>query len=94
MPLTPFEKQNIVLNQFDRVIKNSQRDPKPSFIETEIIRSQKASAKFAARNTNKPAAARISFYNPSNPLNGFNGKSRYEQLEILDSLKAASKRKR
>jgi len=37
--------------------------------------------------------SRISFYNPNNPLNGFNGKTKTQQTKILEGLKNVEKAK-
>ena len=64
MALTKFEKQTIILNQFERTIRNANRSNMPTVIEREIARSARASAEFAKKNANKPVAPRISFYVP------------------------------
>jgi len=86
MALTKFEKQSIILNQFERIVNNAKRSSVPDFTTRELASSAKTNAKFAERA--KPAAPRISFYNPNNPLNGFAGKRKADKLEILAKIKA------
>jgi hypothetical protein len=85
MALTKFEKQTIILNQFDRVIRNANRSTEPSFIEKEMARSAKM------KPANKTPQARISFYQPDNPLNGFAGKRKVDKIAILEKIKADKK---
>ena len=89
MPLTKFEKQTIILNQFERTVRNAQRSTVPSFTERELAASAEKNAKFAAKA--KPAAPRISLYNPANPLNGFAGKRKVDKIAILEKIKADKK---
>jgi len=79
-----FDKQTRILNGFTRIVRNAERSTLPTFTERELA----ASAKMK-----KPAApaARISHYVPNNPLNGFRGKTKADQLAILEQIKADKK---
>lgn len=87
--LTVFEKQTTILNQFERAIRNNERNPLPTVIELDMA----ATAKIAARKpfVKQAAAPRISFYNPNNLLNGFGGKTKADQLDIKEAIKANAK---
>jgi len=80
--------QNSVLGNFTRTIRNHERSQRKGENLTQIERSmltQKPSF-------NKDPKPRISFYNPNNPLNGFNGKSLEERQSILAMIKATKKK--
>ena len=79
-----FDKQTRILNAFSRVVRNAERSSIPSFIEREMAASAK-------RKAPKPQAERISFYQPNNPLNGFRGKTKAEQIAIMEKIKADAK---
>jgi hypothetical protein len=79
-----FDKESRVLSQFERTVRNAQRSSVPTFTERELAYS-------ANRKAPKPQPARISFYNPNNPLNGFAGKRKVDQIAILEKIKADKK---
>lgn len=61
----------------------------PTLVESIIAESAKKRAEWEKKKpTPQPF---ISFYNPNNPLNGFNTKSKDEQKAILKSLKEKEK---
>ena len=74
---TAFEKQDNIIGQFNRTARQPEG---PGFIEREMAK-QKPSV-------TRTEPVRISFYNPSNPLNGFKSKSKSEQLEIKARMKS------
>lgn len=88
------EKQNAIIGQFQSVIRSEERRIRKgelNFVESVIAESMRKKAEF---EKSKPAdQPRISFYNPNNPLNGFKGKSKDEQQEIMKRLKAEEKAK-
>lgn len=76
MASTAFEKQDRIIGQMNRIARQPET---PSFIEREMAKQKPSIA--------KTEPVRISFYNPTNPLNGFKGKSRSEQIALKASLK-------
>ena len=81
------EKQDRVLNGFTKVARQTEG---PDFITRDMARSKEIAAKIANKSGKTAIvvpAVRISFYNPSNPLNGFKGKSKADQLAIKASMK-------
>lgn len=88
------EKQNAIIGQFQSVIRSEERRIRKgelNFVESVIAESMRKKAEFEKKRPEpKPY---ISFYNPNNPLNGFNRKSKDEQKEILKRLKAEEKAK-
>jgi hypothetical protein len=83
------EKQAIILSQFERIVRNEKYRTEPTLVESIIAESAKKRAEWEKK---KPTPSpRISFYNPNNPLNGFNTKSKDEQKAILKSLKEQEK---
>ena len=89
--LTVYEKQDMVISQFERINRNAARNPEPTWFEKQVIESRKRSEAYAAKRAKIEAQPRISFYNPNNPLNGFNSKSAEERKAITQMLKAQEK---
>jgi len=90
MSRTPFEKQDSIIAGFQRTIIANDRNPQPNFIQKEVARGF-SKGKAPVKGEPKP---RISFYNPTNPLNGFGSKTLAQQKEILEGLKQAKKGKK
>ena len=86
------EKQNIIIGQFAKTVRQEEnriRRGEMNFIETVIAESTRKRKEWESK---KPAAQPyISHYNPNNPLNGFNQKTKDEQKAILKALKAKEK---
>jgi len=83
------EKQAIILSQFERIVRNEKYRTEPTLVESIIAESAKKRAEWEKKKpTPQPF---ISHYNPNNPLNGFNTKSKDEQKAILKSLKEKEK---
>jgi hypothetical protein len=87
-----YDKQDQTIAQFERINRMAARNPEPTWIEKQIEDSRKRKAEFEKRNPKKEEVY-ISFYNPNNPLNGFSAKSKSEQREITQRLKAEAKAK-
>lgn len=84
------QRQNRVISGFGAVVRSEARriaSGELNFIEREILQSAKRTAAMSPQNE-KP---RISFYNPNNPLNGINGKSKAEQKAIIAKIKSDAK---
>ena len=81
------EKQDRVINGFTKVARQAEG---PDFIARDMARTKEINAKIAKKSGKSAIAVpavRISFYNPSNPLNGFKSKSKADQLAIKASMK-------
>ena len=89
--LTVYDKQDIVISQFERINRNEQYRTQPTWFEQQVIDSKQRTADYAKRLVNNPPQPRISHYNPNNPLNGFNGKSLEERKAITAMLKQQEK---
>ena len=85
--LTVYDKQDIVISTFERIVRNEQYRTQPTWFEQQVIDSKQRTADYAKRSVNN----RISHYNPNNPLNGFNGKSLEERKAITARLKQQEK---
>lgn len=83
------EMQDIILNQFERTIRNAQRNPQPTLVETIIAESKIRAAAWAAKNANVKAQPFISHYNPNNPLHQLRGLNKVARKEKLSELKRA-----
>ena len=89
--MTVYEKQEVVMNQFSRIVRAEERRTTPTWIEQQIIDSRRRNEEYRAKMANKKPEPRISFYDPSNPLNGFRFKSKEEQKAITAQLKKQEK---
>lgn len=89
--MTVYEKQEVVMNQFSRIVRAEERRTTPTWIEQQIIDSRRRQEEYKRKMANKPVAPRISFYDPSNPLNGFKYKTKEEQQAITKMLKEREK---
>lgn len=83
------EMQDSILNQFERTIRNAQRNPQPTLVEQIIAESKIKQAAWEAKKASQPARPFISFYNPDNPLNQLRGLNRYEKKAKMAELKRA-----
>jgi hypothetical protein len=83
------EKQQQILNQFERVIRHDSQRTEPTLIETLLLQSEKKRIEWEKRRPQP--APRISFWNPNNPLNGFDFKTPDEKKAILASIKQREK---
>ncbi|MCK9447021.1 hypothetical protein M0Q50_09245 [bacterium] len=86
------DMQDRILHQFSNAAKQSTVN---TTIEQQIIDAsikKQELAKNAAKKA-KPVEeeVRISYYNPNNPLNGFNLKSKCDQQKILEKIKSDAK---
>jgi hypothetical protein len=86
---TGIERQNSTIGEFKRTLFNESRRTEPTYWEKEIARGKAESAKVA----HKTPQPRTSFYNPTNPLNGFKAKSKAEQKEISSQLRKSNRAK-
>jgi len=89
--MTVYEKQDMVISQFERINRMAARNPEPTWFEKQVMESRRKAEEFRAKNANRKEEPRISFYNPNNPLNGFNSKSAEERKAITQMLKAQEK---
>ena len=83
------EMQDIILNQFERTIRNAQRNPQPTLVDTIIAESKIKQAAWEAQKASQPAKPYISFYNPDNPLHQLKGLNKYERKIKTAELKKA-----
>ena len=67
--LTVYDKQDVVISQFERINRNEQYRKEPTWFEQQVIDSKQRTADYAKRMVNNPPQPRISFYNPDNILN-------------------------
>ena len=67
--LTVYDKQDVVISQFERINRNEQYRKEPTWFEQQVIDSKQRTADYAKRIVNNPPQPRISFYNPDNILN-------------------------
>ena len=67
--LTVYDKQDVVISQFERINRNEQYRKEPTWFEQQVIDSKQRTADYAKRSVNTPPQPRISFYNPDNILN-------------------------
>ena len=67
--LTVYDKQDVVISQFERINRNEQYRKEPTWFEQQVIDSKQRTADYAKRSVNNPPQPRISFYNPDNILN-------------------------
>lgn len=87
---TAYEKQNQVINQFNRINRKAEWEKKyPHYaeetqIEKIIRQSKERKEKYAATAKTKSEKIFISHYNPNNPLNGSSSWSK-EQWEDYKS---------
>jgi hypothetical protein len=88
-----YDKQDQTIAQFNRINRMAARNPEPTWFEKQVIESKQRAEAYRAKNAKKVEEPRISFYNPNNPLNGFSAKSKSEQREITQRLKAEAKAK-
>ena len=89
--MTVYEKQEVVISQFERINRAEARRTTPTWLEQQIIDSRKRNEEYQKSIANKKSEPRISFYNPNNPLNGFNSKSAEERKAITAMLKQQEK---
>ena len=87
MAKSHFEKQDIIISQFERICKQSaweDKHGKTNLTATEqaILDGKKAKAKRALQP--KQEEVRISFYNPNNPLNGSSSWSKQQWAEYKE----------
>lgn len=80
---TVTEIQDRTLGEFNRILHNAKySDNARPTVEV-------------SKPTVRPAAPeRISFYVPSNPLNGFNGKSKQEQSDLKRKMRQVEKERK
>lgn len=83
------EMQDIILNQFERTIRNAQRNPQPTLVEQIMAESKIKKAAWEAKQAAQPAKPFISFYNPDNPLHQLRGLNKYERKIKTAELKKA-----
>jgi len=67
--MTVYEKQEMVISQFERINRAEARRTTPTWIEQQIIDSRKRNEEYQKKIANKKVEPRISFYNPDNILN-------------------------
>ena len=89
--LTVYDKQDMVISQFERINRNEQYRKEPTWFEQQVIDSKQRTEDYKTRMAKTPPQPRISHYNPINPLNGFNGKSESERIAITARLKQQQK---
>jgi hypothetical protein len=81
-----YDKQNQVINEFNRIIQNENRLKQRGQVElTQIEKSI-----LESRNRPKPAKREvyISFYNPNNPLNGSSSWTKQQWAEYKETQKS------
>ena len=83
------EMQDIILNQFERTIRNAQRNPQPTMVEQIIAESKIKQAAWEAKKANIKPQPFISHYNPDNPLNQLRGLNKYDRKVKMAELKRA-----
>jgi hypothetical protein len=83
------EMQDSILNQFERTIRNAQRNPQPTLVEQIMAESKIKQAAWEAKKASQPAKPFISFYNPDNPLHQLKGLNKYERKIKTAELKRA-----
>lgn len=83
------EMQDSILNQFERTIRNAQRNPQPTLVETIMKESAIKAAAWEAKKASQPAPKFISFYNPDNPLHQLRGLNKVARKEKLAEMKRA-----
>ena len=67
--LTVYDKQDVVISQFERINRMAARNPEPTWFEKQVMESKRKAEEFRAKNANRKEEPRISFYNPDNILN-------------------------
>jgi len=82
MTKTNSEKQDQIIGQFERTLRNAKYFT--SNTKTGIFVNPR-------KETPKTEEVRISFYNPNNPLNGFRGKTKDEQDAIRKQMRQLEK---
>jgi len=67
--LTVYDKQDVVISQFAKIVRNEQYRKEPTWFEQQVIDSKQRTADYQKRMVNNPPQPRISHYNPDNILN-------------------------
>lgn len=84
------DKQNATLQEFSKVIGMEGRG-EPAFIEKKIADGKRKMSAYRATQT---APVRVSYYDPTNRLNGLYGLSKADQSALLKDLRTLSKSKK
>ena len=90
---TSYEKQQMVINQFERINRKAaweERNPhlrEETFLEKTIREGKERKAKYQAKLAKKPKPVFISHYNPNNPLNGSSSWSKEQWADYKASQK-------
>jgi|688.fasta_scaffold1762332_1 ribosomal protein L29 len=86
------EMQDIILNQFERTIRNAERNPQPTQVEQYIEESKAKQAAWEAKRAGQPVKQvepRISHYDPNSPLHQLRGLNNEDRKAKLAELKKA-----
>jgi hypothetical protein len=67
--MTVYEKQDMVISQFERINRNEQYRREPTWLEKQIEESRIKNEEFKTRQAKIAPQPYISFYNPDNILN-------------------------
>ena len=90
---TSYEKQQMVINQFERINRKAaweERNPhlrEETFLEKTIREGKERKAKYQAKLAKQPKQVFISHYNPNNPLNGSSSWSKEQHQAYKASQK-------
>jgi hypothetical protein len=67
--LTVYDKQDVVISQFAKIVRNEQYRKEPTWFEQQVIDSKTKTEEYKNRMAKTTPQPRISFYNPDNILN-------------------------
>jgi hypothetical protein len=67
--LTVYDKQDVVISQFAKIVRNEQYRKEPTWFEQQVIDSKTKAEEYKQRMAKTTPQPRISHYNPDNILN-------------------------